>query len=165
MPFIAAMNIDLKSMQKKFYRDVCGGSLDDVQRTIRIAAEACHVELTNLVIPGHNDSDEDFERLSEWVSCVNPSIPLHFSRYFPRYRFDTPETPRDTLTRAREIARKKLRYVYLGNIPDAGASDTICHSCGNVLVARTFYNVLITGVRNGKCTRCDDTVDIRGLES
>ena len=92
LPLIDAMNIDLKSMRPEFYRKVCGGKLVDVQRTIEIAAPACHVELTNLIIPGYNDTDEDFSSLIEWIYSINPSMPLHFSRYFPRHLFSAPET-------------------------------------------------------------------------
>lgn len=165
LPSIDALNIDLKSMRPEFYREVCGGSLETVQRTIEIAAEVCHVELTNLVIPGYNDTDADFDRLIDWVRSINPSIPLHFSRYFPRYRFTAPETPRETLIRAYEKARARLRYVYLGNVPDAGFSDTRCHVCGNVLASRTFYIVRMPGIRDGVCTRCGEPAEFKGLDS
>ncbi len=117
LPFIDAMNIDLKSMDDDFYRRICRGSLDPVLSTIKRAVKSCHVELTNLIIPGLNDSDDNFARLTDWIyENAGPEVPLHFSRYFPCYKLDKPATPLETLKRAERIAKKKLRYVHLGNI-------------------------------------------------
>lgn len=116
LPLIDAMNIDLKSFTDEFYRKI-GGGLDDVKRSIRLAHEAgCHVEVTTLVIPGENDSPQEMERLSSWLAGVSPEIPLHISRFFPRYKMaDKPPTPVETVYSLAELARKKLRYVYEGN--------------------------------------------------
>jgi pyruvate formate lyase activating enzyme len=165
LPLVDAMNIDLKSMRPDFYRQVCGGSLKDVQRTIVIAAQSCHIELTNLIIPGYNDTEEDFRKLIDWVYSVNPAIPLHFSRYFPRYRFTAPETSEETLFLAYDMARSRLKYVYMGNVPYSGVSDTRCPSCGNVLVTRSLYAVRVIGIREGVCSACGSTVDFVGLKS
>lgn len=117
LPYIDAMNIDLKSMDEEFYRKACGGRLEPVLYVIKRSAKACHVELTNLIIPGLNDSDEDFTRLVDWIyDNVGPEVPLHFSRYFQCYKLAKPTTPLDTLERAYQIAKKKLKYVYLGNV-------------------------------------------------
>jgi pyruvate formate lyase activating enzyme len=164
LPLIDAMNVDIKSMRQEFYTKVCGGKLDDVLRTVEIAAPHCHIELTNLIIPGYNDTDDDFDRLVDWVLSVNPAIPLHFSRYYPRYRFTAPETPRETLFRAFEKAKSRLRYVYMGNVPYSGVSDTLCHNCGNLLVARSHYEVKIVGVRDGSCANCGVEAEIVGLK-
>ena len=117
LPFIGAMNIDLKSIDDEFYRKYCKGSLEPVLRTIKTSAGACHVELTNLVIPGLNDSEENFKRLVDWIyDNVGADVPLHFSRYFPCYKLDQPLTSKETLEKAYKIAKKKLKNVYLGNI-------------------------------------------------
>ncbi|MBU4304436.1 MAG: AmmeMemoRadiSam system radical SAM enzyme [Candidatus Omnitrophica bacterium] len=117
LPFIGAMNIDLKSMDDDFYKKICKGTLYPVLETIKRAKDACHVELTNLVIPTLNDSDEHFERLTDWVfDNTGADTPLHFSRYFPCYELNLPPTPKETLQRAYNIARKKLNFVYLGNV-------------------------------------------------
>jgi len=117
LPFIDAMNIDLKSIDDEFYRKYCKGTLEPVLRTIKRSAKTCHVELTNLVIPGSNDSEEGFIRLVDWIyNNVGAEAPLHFSRYFPCYKLDQPLTPEETLERAYRIAKKKLKNVYLGNI-------------------------------------------------
>lgn len=116
LPFIDAMNIDVKAFTDEFYRKTCGGQLDPVLRTVELAHKSCHVEITTLVVPGMNDSEEEISSLVDWIASLDPSIPLHLSRYFPRYKFDLPPTPVATLKRAKEIALEKLKYVYLGNV-------------------------------------------------
>jgi pyruvate formate lyase activating enzyme len=117
LPFIDAMNIDLKSIDEEFYRDVCRGKLAPVLEAIKRSVRSCHVELTNLIIPTLNDSEDSIARLVDWV-CDNAGadVPLHFSRYFPCYKTDIPPTGIETLKMAERIARKKLKYVYLGNV-------------------------------------------------
>jgi len=160
LPLVDAMNIDVKSMNDEFYRKHCGGRLADVLRTVEIAQEFCHVEITNLVITGYNDSDDDFHRLTDWLAGVNSKIPLHFSRYFPRYLFTAPQTPVERLRRAYDIARQKLDYVYVGNIDIPGSSDTFCPRCGARLVARHYYSFALEGIENGSCASCGATVDM-----
>ena len=117
LPYIGAMNIDLKSMDEEFYRKICKGTLSPVLETIKRANQSCHIELTNLIIPTLNDTDEHFQKLTEWIfNNTGADTPLHFSRYFPCYELNLPSTPVDTLRRAREIAKKKLKHVYLGNV-------------------------------------------------
>jgi len=117
LPLIDAMNIDLKSMDDSFYIQHCRGSLYPVLETIKTASKTCHIELTNLVIPTLNDTDEHFERLVDWVEKnAGPQVPLHFSRYFPCNKMDIPPTHIDTLRRAEKIAKTKLKHVHLGNV-------------------------------------------------
>jgi len=117
LPFIDAMNIDLKSIEDDFYKNVCKGSLAAVLETIKQVKQSCHIELTNLVIPTLNDSESNFQKLVNWIhDNLGKEVPLHFSRYFPCYKFDIPPTPLSTLQKAKEIAEKKLKYVYLGNL-------------------------------------------------
>lgn len=163
LPIIDAMNVDVKSMKPEFYSKICGGKLKDVLRTVEIADSFCHIELTNLIIPGYNDTEEDFEKLTDWIYSVNPSIPLHFSRYFPQYKFEEPQTPAETLGKAYEIAKSKLDYVYVGNISIENTSDTFCPKCGNVLISRSHYSVSISGINSGKCASCGTKTDITGV--
>jgi len=163
LPVIDAMNVDIKSMRPEFYTKVCGGKLDDVLRTVEIASGSCHIEVTNLIIPNYNDTDEDFEKLTDWIYRINPSMPLHFSRYFPQYKFTEPQTPVSTLERAYEIAKTRLRYVYVGNISLEGTSDTRCHVCGNLLVGRSYYVVSVKGISDGKCSSCGSPAEIVGV--
>lgn len=117
LPFIDAMNIDLKSIEDKFYTKICGGHLDPVLETIKESSKHCHIELTNLIIPTLNDSDENITKLVNWIyENLGDSVPLHFSRYFPCYKLDIPPTPLATLEKAENIAKKKLKFVYLGNV-------------------------------------------------
>lgn len=117
LPYIDAMNIDLKSFRDDFYRKICGGCLEPVKSTIETAAGLCHVEITTLIIPGLNDSAEEMEELSSWLSSVSPEIPLHITRFFPNYKMqDRPPTPPETIYSLVRIARKHLKYVYTGNI-------------------------------------------------
>jgi len=117
LPYIDAMNIDVKAFTSSFYNSICRAALDDVKRTVEISAEKCHVEVTNLVIPGLNDSMEEIEELAKWLASVSPEIPLHLSRFFPRYKMrDVSPTPRETLIEAKKVAERYLKYIYLGNI-------------------------------------------------
>jgi len=118
LPFIDAMNIDLKSIDENFYKKYCKGKLAPVLETIKASHKACHIELTNLIIPGLNDSEDQLTRLIDWVhSNLGPDIPLHFSRFFPCHKLTTiPPTPPETLKLAERLARGKLKHVHLGNI-------------------------------------------------
>lgn len=115
LPYIDAANIDLKGFTEQWYRRL-GGDLETVKRNIASAAERCHVEVTTLIIPGENDSEEEIRALSQWLASVRADIPLHLSRFFPRYKMtDRPPTPVGTVYRLAEIARESLEYVYTGN--------------------------------------------------
>ena len=115
LPYIDAMNIDLKGFTEEYYRKL-GGSLEAVKAFIRRAAEECHVELTTLIVPGENDSEEEMEREAEWIASVDPEIVLHVTRFFPRYRMtDREATDVGEVYRLRDAAGKYLKYVYTGN--------------------------------------------------
>lgn len=117
LPHVDALNIDLKGFSNEFYRYV-KGEFDTVKEFIKAAVEhKCHVELTTLVIPTKNDDPEEMEREVEWIASISPEIPLHLSRFFPRYKADNlPPTPAETIYRLKDIAEKKLKYVYTGNL-------------------------------------------------
>ena len=123
-PYVDAMNIDLKGFTGRWYEKVLGGSLDAVKAFIARAVQLCHVELTTLIVPGENDSKEEMRALTAWVSgltdaagnVIGPGIPLHISRFFPRFRMqDRPATDVQTICRLAETARENLEYVYKGN--------------------------------------------------
>lgn len=116
LPLIDAMNIDIKGFKDSFYNEL-GGHLRPPLKTAEVSKEYCHIEITNLVIPGLNDSRQDFEKLVDWVAgSLGTDTPLHFSRYFPSYKMATEPTPIETLRLAEKIAREKLEFVYLGNV-------------------------------------------------
>ena len=119
-PWIDAMNIDLKGFTDRYYQKVLGGSRGQVLAFIEEAVKTCHVELTTLIVPGENDSEEEMRALSRWVSRLRQpdgeEVPLHISRFFPRFRMqDRGATKVDAVYRLAEIARENLRYVYTGN--------------------------------------------------
>ena len=115
LPFIDAANIDLKGFTAAWYRKL-GGDLGTVKRSITLAAERCHVEVTTLLVPGENDSMEEIRELARWLAGVDPNIPLHLSRFFPRYRItDRPPTPTEKVYRLADEAKAYLTYVYTGN--------------------------------------------------
>ncbi len=154
LPVIDAMNIDLKSMDPEFYRRICGGTLDPVLDTIRESAKSTHVEITNLLVTGENDSDESVRSVVEFVASVDPTIPLHLSRYMPMHRFTAPPTPPGRLAAAFRIARDRLPFVYVGNYHLEGASDTGCPSCGSVVVRRHGYRTDRSGLAGTRCAAC-----------
>lgn len=117
LPYIDAMNIDLKALDENFYIKICKGRMRPVLEVIKRSVKSCHVELTNLIIPTLNDSEEMIRKMVDWIyDNVGPEVPLHISRYFPCYNMSIPPTPVETLEMAGDIARKKLKYVYLGNM-------------------------------------------------
>lgn len=158
--YLDAANVDIKGIREDYYRKYCDGHVQPVLDAVRILAEAgVHVEVTNLVLPGANDSEQDLRDLSAWVrDNLGPDTVLHFSRYFPMYKMEQPgPTPESTLLEARLIAREEgLRYVYIGNLPGAGYEDTTCPVCGRVLLRRSGYEVDWDsyGIVDGACRYC-----------
>ena len=114
LPYVDAMNIDLKTWSAESYKKL-GGDLDTVKRTITRAAKSCHVEVTTLAVPGISDSVEDMDREAAWLASISEELPLHISRYFPRWKMDEPMTPMGTMEKLCETARRHLKYVYAGN--------------------------------------------------
>jgi pyruvate formate lyase activating enzyme len=163
LPHIDAMNIDLKSMDEGFYRKICRGDLKTVLQTIELSRPSCHIELTNLVIPGLNDSEKDMRALVDWVFQLDPLIPLHLSRYFPRYKMDIQSTPESTLKEYYKLAKAKLKYVYVGNVQIVGTEDTCCPGCGQVLIKRSGYRTSLEGLKGRDCKKCGRRADIIGL--
>ena len=121
LPWIDAMNVDIKSFSPDYYKEVLGGNLDYVKAFIEKAAHACHVELTTLLVPGDNDAEEEIREIASWIAGLSADcgkeIPWHITRFFPRYRYgDREPTPRSTVLRAVEIGKEYLPLVLPGNI-------------------------------------------------
>ncbi|MEI6845571.1 MAG: AmmeMemoRadiSam system radical SAM enzyme, partial [Candidatus Firestonebacteria bacterium] len=116
LPYIDAMNIDLKSFKESFYKNTCHGSLEPVKNTIVQSYKHCHIEITNLLIPGENDSTEELAELAGWIAGISTDIPLHVSAYFPQFKMKNPATTAAGVEKARIIYSKILKYVYTGNI-------------------------------------------------
>lgn len=155
LPLIDAANIDLKSMDDRFYRRICKAQLPPVLAAIeRFVAAGVHVELTNLVIPGHNDDEASLTKLIEFVAGLGRPVPLHFSAYHPAWRLDAPATPRATLLRAHERARRRLDFVYLGNVAGDTGRDSRCPACDALLVDRSGYRGVSHLTPDAHCPSC-----------
>ncbi len=155
LPFIHALNIDIKSSSPAFYGEMCGGRLEPVLAAVETAAKSAHVEITTLVIPGHNDSDADLEGVARWLEeHVGRRVPTHLSAYFPRFRLKAPPTPVETLKRAYELFIRHLDFVYVGNVAARWGSDTRCLKCQATLVRRTGYHVELVGLDGARCRSC-----------
>ncbi len=156
-----AANIDLKAFTDEFYRKICGGRLQPVLDTLQYIKQETSVwlEITTLLIPGENDSDQELDSLTQWVvDRLGPDVPLHFSAFHPDWKMmDKPPTPPDTLIRARRIAMKNgLRYVYVGNVHDKAAASTYCHHCGQLLIGRDWYELSEWNLTpRGACNVCN----------
>lgn len=164
LPFIAAMNIDVKAFTHEFYQQICSGQLEQVKRTVEQAARQCHIEITTLLVPGLNDTEDEITALAEWLAGINADIPLHFSRYFPNYRMNIPPTPLNTLEMAYQTARKYLNYVYIGNVGGDGM-NTYCPQCGFKVIDRLGGYSFLTGQNEGtakKCPQCRSRIAITG---
>ncbi|MDP6523890.1 MAG: AmmeMemoRadiSam system radical SAM enzyme [Kiritimatiellia bacterium] len=161
-PLIDAANVDVKSLEDVFYREHCGGSLAPVLDFAAAARGAgCHVEITNLVIPGLNDSESNFAALAEWVvEALGDTTPVHLSAYRPQYKLDTPSTPIASLEKAYEVCSARLKYVYLGNVLSPRGQDTRCPKCGNLLINRSGYTICMKGIDGGLCSECGRPVEI-----
>lgn len=161
LPLIDAANIDLKSMDDRFYRRICRARLEPVLGAIaRFHSAGVHLELTNLLIPGHNDSDEQIARLVTFVADLGDDIPLHFSAYHPAWRMQAPATPAATLRRAFTLACERLPWVYLGNAALDEGRDTACRNCGEILIARSGFAATVRLRDGNACPACGDRVPV-----
>ncbi len=160
--FIDADNVDLKSMRDDFYRKVCKARLQPVLDTItRLQQKGVWVEVTTLVIPGHNDSDAELTEIANFIKGVSPTIPWHVTAFHPTFKMmDRPATPAATLVHAREIGLKAgLRYVYVGNIPGDGGENTYCYACQELLIERLGYTIRRYNLKDGRCPKCQAEID------
>ena len=158
--YMDAANVDLKGFTERFYHGTCAGHLEPVLDTLRYIRHETDVwlELTNLLIPGENDSDEELHSASQWVAeNLGPDVPWHFTAFHPDYRMrDKSPTSLSALSRAQEIAAGYgLRYVYTGNVHDERGSSTYCHACGQTLIGRDWYVLTAWNLTDdGLCSAC-----------
>lgn len=154
IPFLDAVNLDLKSFNNDFYRKLCNGSLAPVLKNIELLLKnGIHIELTTLIITGYNDTIEEIRKLLSWVKHLNPDIPIHFSRYFPAHKMKESATPIDRMKNIFQIAKEYLNYVYIGNVQIEGGGNTICPECGFLLINRDNYMVY-DFLKKNKCPEC-----------
>ncbi len=159
VPFLSAMNIDLKSFSDQFYRDVCDARLKPVLKTIEKAYKmGIWIEITTLLIPGYNDSEEEIRETARFIKNLYPDIPWHISRFFPAYLMThIPPTPIETLRRAHQIGKEEgLNYVYVGNYADPSLTSTYCPSCGYTVIERSGFlgEKVRVNLKDGACERC-----------
>jgi len=162
LPYLDAVNVDLKAMTEDFYRKICGAHLEPVLRSIReLWQRGVWVEATTLIIPHHNDAAEELREIARFLVSVSPDLPWHVSGFYPTYRLtDEPPTPLSALELARRIGIEEgLHYVYEGNRPGRGGEDTSCPGCGRVVLARMGFSVIRSDLTpDGRCAGCGAAV-------
>ncbi|MBI3872670.1 MAG: AmmeMemoRadiSam system radical SAM enzyme [candidate division Zixibacteria bacterium] len=158
--YMDAANVDLKGFTEEFYRNVCGGRLEAVLDTLVYLKRETNVwfEITNLLIPGVNDTETELEEMTQWVMAnLGPDVPIHFTAFHPDWKMmDRPRTPESTLSLARRIAVKNgLHYAYTGNVHDEPGGSTYCHGCGGRLIGRDWYQMTQWNLTpDGHCRSC-----------
>ena len=163
-----AANVDLKAFTEKFYKELCTSQLSKVLDTLKYLKHETDVwfEITDLIIPGENDSEKEIDEMTSWVvKHLGADVPMHFSAFHPDWKMmDKPRTPKSTLVRAREIALANgLRYAYTGNVHDFDGHSTYCHACNHRLIGRDWYElsdwkIHFDGNYSGNCTNCGEPV-------
>ncbi|HUT08510.1 MAG TPA: radical SAM protein, partial [Candidatus Latescibacteria bacterium] len=155
-PYLDAANVDLKAFKDETYRKVCGGRLEPVLETIRLMRRlGIWIEVTTLLVPGLNDGTEEIAGIARFIASVDPDIPWHLSRFHPDYEYtEAPSTPVATLRSAAETGRREgLRYIYIGNVPGE-SEDTLCRTCGLVLIRRRGFSVTGNALEDSRCPSC-----------
>lgn len=161
-PYLDAANVDLKFFNDDSYGRICGARLDPVLRSIENLKNAgVWVEVTTLIVPGENDSEEELRGIAGFLAGVGKDIPWHISRFHPDYKYTSSRsTPVDSIKKASEIGREEgLKYVYMGNVPDAGGTQ--CPSCGKILIERSGFSAAMDekAFMGGKCLFCGEVIE------
>ncbi|MDD3984813.1 MAG: AmmeMemoRadiSam system radical SAM enzyme [Methanobacterium sp.] len=164
-PYLDAANIDLKGMSEQFYKELCDARMQPVLDNIkRIYDKKIHLEITNLMIPGYNDSEKNIKELVNFmVEEIGVKVPLHFTRFFPYYKLKNIQpTPVTDLEKAYEIAKNAgMKYVYIGNVPSGSGENTYCYGCGELLIERNNYQIKDHIQKENKCPTCNAGIDIK----
>lgn len=161
-----AANVDLKAFSDGFYKKVCGAKLDPVLRSIELMRSlGIWVEITTLIIPTLNDSDEELRNIAKWIYKTDKKMPWHISAFHPAYKLNNiPPTPASTVERARDIGLEEgLRYVYTGNLPGQRGESTFCYNCNKLLIERLGFAVKQNVIADSKCPYCGTVIDGFGL--
>ncbi|RLB07235.1 MAG: AmmeMemoRadiSam system radical SAM enzyme [Deltaproteobacteria bacterium] len=161
-PYLDGANVDLKSFSEEFYQRICGAKLKPVLEGIKKMKElGIWVEVTTLIIPTLNDSEEELRQIARFILSVSPEIPWHVTAFYPTYKMlDKPRTSTMIIKRARDIGLEEgLRYVYSGNIPGEEGENTYCYNCKDLLIRRWGFQILENKIREGKCPRCGTPID------
>ncbi len=164
-PYLDAANIDLKGSDE-FYRKICGGRRGPVEDSIKALFDAgVWVEVTTLIIPGHNDGEDDLVSIARFIKGLSPDIPWHVTAFYPTYRMrDVRPASLSDVKRAYDIGKSEgLKHVYIGNVWGTEGENTFCPSCGNLLIRRSGYIVTVSGMDGGRCKNCG--AEIKGVWS
>ena len=156
-PYLDAANIDLKSFSDEFYKKYCGARLQPVLESLKKMKElGIWVEVTTLVIPSLNDSEDELRDIARFICSIGAETPWHISRYYPRYKMsEPPATPVATIHRAAETGKEEgLRYIYAGNVPGDAGENTFCHKCGHLVIERYGYQIENIDLDGVQCPRC-----------
>lgn len=165
-PYLDAANVDLKSFTEEDYRETRSGRLEPVLEIIKTMHKlGIWLEITTLVIPTLNDSEDGLRQIASFIGDVDPGVPWHVSAFYPAYKMkDLPPTPIDTIKKAREIGQEEgLRYVYTGNVPGDEGENTYCYECGELLIQRYGYHVMSNKIEDMRCPACNAKIDGAGL--
>lgn len=160
-PFLDGNNIDLKG-NDEFYKMICGARLKPVLETIKLMKElGVWVEVTTLIIPSYNDSEEIINDIIEFIKSVDPGIPWHVTQFYPTYQLqDQPRSPLSTLRWVRDKGLDSgLKYVYEGNVPGEGREDTYCSKCGEVIIKRLGYQIVENKITGNSCYNCNNIIN------
>ncbi|MBW1805646.1 MAG: AmmeMemoRadiSam system radical SAM enzyme, partial [Deltaproteobacteria bacterium] len=160
-PDLHGANVDLKSFSDKFYKELCGAKLAPVLKSIATMKEmGIWLEVTTLLIPGLNDSDDQLTGIARFLAGLDPDIPWHISRFHPTYRLtNVRSTPPERIHRAKEIGYAEgLRYVYTGNLPGDEGEKTFCHECGELLIDRFGFSIRKNRVKDEHCPECNTKI-------
>jgi pyruvate formate lyase activating enzyme len=161
-PHLHGANVDLKAFREDFYHKRCGAKLEGVLHSLQVMKKlGVWVEITTLIIPGLNDSEEELRDIAQFILSLGQEVPWHISRFHPMYKMlDRSSTSLRILERAREIGLDAgLRYVYTGNVPGDIGEDTFCYHCGQLLVDRIGFQILRYQIQEKKCSKCGSPID------
>ena len=163
-PYLDAINIDLKSFSEDFYKNICKARLEPVKENIKkIHEKGIWLEVTTLIIPKINDSDKELQQIAEFLKNISENIPWHISAFYPGYKMvDISPTPKESLIKAYQIGKQAgLKYVYIGNTPDAEYESTYCPKCNFLLIKRLGLDMIENKIQDGKCPKCN--TEIKGI--
>ncbi|HEY4663198.1 MAG TPA: AmmeMemoRadiSam system radical SAM enzyme [Candidatus Humimicrobiaceae bacterium] len=160
-PYLDAANVDLKSFSENTYKEKIGGKLKPVLNNIALMKKLdIWVEVTTLIIPGINDSEDELKNIAGFLAGIDKNIPWHLSAYYPQYKSDIPPTSTEKIKAAIDIGKNAgLKYVYGGNIPGSGYENTNCPNCKNMLIERTGFSVSGNKIKKSSCFSCGQKIE------
>lgn len=159
--YLDAINIDLKGFSDDFYKDICGARLEPILEAIkRYHGKGVFIELTTLIVPGHNDKPKMLEKMADFIASISKDIPWHISRFHPAYKIEGDPTDLDAMHKAIDIGKKKgIKYIYAGNIPGDDTESTFCPHCGKKVIERFAFQIVSNNLDGKKCGHCGEDLN------